>query len=108
MIARHRDDARSARGLGGKLSGERPDQQPDGAGVDGEVAVEALDRGREDVGVDALGMAHHERGDRAVGRERGEQRVGRCRVGEVDLVVRERDVVGTPVHPRVVGAETRW
>ena len=96
---------RSARGLGGKLSGERPDQQPDGTGVDGEVPVEALDGGGEDVGVDALGMAHHERGDRAIGRERGEQCVGRGRVGEVHLVVGERDVVGSPVHARVVGSE---
>ena len=47
-------------------------------------------------------MAHHHRGDGAIGHERGEQLVGCIGIGEVDLVVRERLLVGSPLHPRVV------
>ncbi len=36
-----------------------------------------------------------------------EQLVGRVGVGEVDLVIGQRLLVGTPLHPRVVAAPTR-
>jgi len=62
VVAGQADDP-SGTGATAEAPGVLADQQPAGARVDGEVPVEALDRGVKQGGVDRLAMAHHQGGN---------------------------------------------